>query len=244
MSASPIHKPTRRGLTLIELLVVIAIIAVLIGLLLPAVQKAREAARRVQCANNLRQIGLALHMFCDTHGGSFPESTHTTMDFEETWIFTLAPYMENVDKIRVCPEDSRADELIENKGTSYLLNEYLCVPGDNARLKFSSLTSTTQTIMVFTGSEQLGTSITNDHTHSRSWFKNPVDKAWIRIVADLQVDRFSGAGKNAPPERRTSGYANYLFADGHVQLIPAATIKQWADAQKNFALPDNCPVAQ
>ncbi|MEX0725453.1 MAG: DUF1559 domain-containing protein [Planctomycetaceae bacterium] len=94
--------PRRTGFTLIELLVVIAIIAVLIALLLPAVQQAREAARRTQCRNNLKQIGLALHNYHDSHN-TFPSGwigvtagVHTAHDGTNGagWGTMILPYVD------------------------------------------------------------------------------------------------------------------------------------------------------
>src|SRR5436190_6576433 len=140
----------RKAMTLVELLVVIAIIGVLVAMLLPAVQVARGAARATSCKNNMRQIGLAVVQFCDTHKGQFPDWEHTGTN--TSWIYTVAGHLENVDEIRLCPDDFLLFERRYMKSTSYVINDYLVekdVPG--AIRSLNKLQATSRTIVMFEG---------------------------------------------------------------------------------------------
>ena len=124
-----------RGFTLIELLVVIAIIAVLIALLLPAVQQAREAARRSQCKNNLKQLGLALHNYHDT-SSIFPISYQSNGGWNETtsksvsWLYGILPYIDQAPLFNSADTKQVWSATINQPLTKQVLPVFLC-PSDS-----------------------------------------------------------------------------------------------------------------
>src|SRR5262245_27524775 len=115
----------RFGFTLVELLVVIAIIGILIALLLPAIQAAREAGRRSQCANNLKQMGLALQTYHDVKK-RFPMGRNRTDQYAVSWAFYVLPYVEEKGIYAAHVDTARADAPTNSQTMRTPLAVYAC----------------------------------------------------------------------------------------------------------------------
>ncbi|MCA9100397.1 MAG: DUF1559 domain-containing protein [Planctomycetales bacterium] len=126
MSQTRKAKPAGRGFTLVELLVVIAIIGILIALLLPAVQAARERARRTHCSNNLKQLGIAVHLFESVHRHLPPPKLGTQFENRGSTMVVLLPFLEQSATYASYNLEAPIDDPANKPVTSQPISTYLC----------------------------------------------------------------------------------------------------------------------
>jgi prepilin-type N-terminal cleavage/methylation domain-containing protein/prepilin-type processing-associated H-X9-DG protein len=208
-----------RAFTLIELLVVIAVIAILAGLLLPAVAKAQSQARSISCLGQLRQIGLATMMYADDHAGRLPRSTHSaTAHGEQPWGYALLPHLgcpcckasdplwTNVfNSLYRCPVDKR-----RNSDWSYGKNVYPELsPQETGGPTWSRLPDFPSPVATVLFAEKTGGSMA-DHFMANFWAEG----------GEPEVDK-----------KRHGTRSNYIYCDGHAA---SAAFERTYDPEKKI----------
>lgn len=216
------------GFTLVELLVVVAIIGVLVALLLPAVQAAREAARRAQCANHLKQNALAVQMYHDSLRVIPPAYLISSTNLQIAWFGTvdydtnlvapqlglLSAFMENNVRVYECPSMTSDIVLLyggENGGYGYNLNlgyvDYSNWPSPPQQItkKLRDFASTSQTIV-----------LSDSARIQLPWSGDPVLKATENFYLTGPDDSYAEPGTHF---RHNGAVANTAYLDGHVEAM-------------------------
>ncbi len=210
---------------MIELLVVIAIIAILAGMLIPALGRAKKAAKATQCLNGLRQLGLATILYADDNEDRMPASSH--MSGQKSWVATLPPYLNYqvnatnlgaATNILLCPVEKRGSgRLFSYAANDFLLN-MATFPGNvNPMARKTQVAGPSDTVWMTESEETL---LNQDHFHFAGSPADGDGYAPVAFASQVVV-------------RRHAGSANYLFVDGHIQGI------KWESVQPKLTQPQN-----
>ncbi len=218
----------RRAFTLIELLVVIAIIAILAAILFPVFARAREQARKITCASNLRQIGNAFAMYVEDYDGGYPNTGNAFLFAGRYWRWPVQPYLayrgtnagdplqaQDYDaSILICPSDPTPKSTYDF--TSY---------GYSAAFYYTPAQVATMTSKYFWTTSPTPTPT----TQTLAAVEYPAEKAlvgeWYDNHAEDKHDWWSWGGAR-----------NYLFADGHVKYVPSTAIRPATDGLPDINL--------
>ena len=255
------------GFTLVELLVVVAIIGTLVALLLPAVQSVRSAARRTQCASNMRQVGLGVIQYADAHRGRFPSRTHNNPGQESRrlhWIDQIAPFVESVDAIRRCPDDPLGQLRMQGlpgsgiahadpqhadatkrfaPKSSFVVNGYLsfdeAVTFSKGINNLNKIPARSKTVMLFEKySDPMA--VSDQAKQVADITSSHFDHNHSPSWFDWWEDDRARVFSDIASETHVARHASashFLYADGHVELVSESQIREWIESNYEFAKP-------
>jgi prepilin-type N-terminal cleavage/methylation domain-containing protein/prepilin-type processing-associated H-X9-DG protein len=237
------HDRSRYGFTLVELLVVIAIIGILVALLLPAIQAAREAARRTECQNHLKQIGIALQTYHDAFK-SFPTGRDRPDQWSLSWAFRILPQMEETTLHAAHNKTLRVDDVANEKSMRTPIETYACPSRRKAEANRDFDNNDLPADADHKGVASLGDYAANaGHAIEIGMDNRTADDTFTPEAVDTSKAGPIYSGSRIPARRVSDGLSSTL-AVGEKHLPPAETIpaedkQHWGQGDTAYLAGDN-----